>query len=48
MWGLCTKGGGGDAKGETKWMAVMHLLTSKPFSETSLKKTLGTGVGGVL
>jgi hypothetical protein len=27
-------------KEETKWMAVMRLLTTKPFSATSLKKTM--------
>ncbi|KAK1683603.1 hypothetical protein QYE76_044451 [Lolium multiflorum] len=27
-------------KEETKWMAVMRVLTSKPFSATSMKKTL--------
>jgi hypothetical protein len=27
-------------KGETKWMAVMRLLSSKPFSAVSLKKTM--------
>jgi hypothetical protein len=27
-------------KEEVKWMAVMRLLTSKPFSSVSLKKTM--------
>jgi hypothetical protein len=27
-------------KEETKWMAVMKLLSPKPFSATSLKKTM--------
>jgi hypothetical protein len=27
-------------KEEVKWMAVMRLLTTKPFSRTSLKKTI--------
>jgi hypothetical protein len=27
-------------KGETKWMAVMRLLSPKPFSAASLKKTM--------
>jgi hypothetical protein len=38
--GICIEGGGEDAKGETKWMAVMCLLTSKPFNATSLKETM--------